>query len=202
MKSLLSAQFVFCAFLGFNLLGCSEMQERNNQKPISPFTAPEDKVLPDFQIQNLLGDYFVTDYTEYGPGSTTEDWAKGQVGKKAIISRDRFKMWGHDVLNPIYKIMVYEPLSEGNVPFGIRRAFSDFWGVGTERKKLAVLEVYSPKVSHPVEILEIIDEGRLWDTYDGKWLLQWRRKDNRGKIVPLKEPFSLPKRTLGNLETL
>jgi hypothetical protein len=138
-------------------------------------------------LDQLYGRYVVTDYTRYRGGLTPEEKAKAQVGTEVIISKDTFASKNIVIGAPKYRVRYYAPLPEGEVPQGERRGFSSFWGFGTDRGGVTVLDVYqSRKRDHRVYSLEVIDEDTLWDKYDG-WLFQLRREGAKGPLVPLKD---------------
>jgi len=96
-------------------------------------------------------------------------------------------MGGVVVLNPRYKIRHYPKLSEGDVPMGVRRTFSDFYGAGPERDVITVLEVYEVGAAYPRQCIEVIDENTLWDLMAEAWLFEWRREGTKANPIPLKD---------------
>lgn len=140
------------------------------------------------RIAQLFGKYVATDYASCSETlhEEREAWASGHLYDEAAILPEVFALRSVVVLQPRYEIRHYPRMVEGEVPVGIRRCLSDFYGAGMDRKVITVLEVYEPGDDHPRCDVEIIDENTLWDTWNGAWLFEWRRDGVEKNPAPLK----------------
>ena len=145
------------------------------------------------RVDRLFGKYVITDYAwcSVPMHEESDAWARGHLCQEAAILPEVFAVRGLVVLNPRYEVRDHPGLVEGEVPVGVRRRLSDFYGVGVERDVVTVLEVYEPGAASPRCGVEIIDGNTLWDTWDGPWLFEWRREGTGNSATPLKE--RLPK---------
>ena len=139
--------------------------------------------------EQFFGEYVSTDVAwcaRWAPEESME-WAKEQVGQEAAILPNVFSFRGIVVMKPRYVIRSFPRLVEGDVPEGIRRGLSDFYGAGSDRGSILVLHVYDPESGSLRFLLEIIGDNTLWDTSDGPWLIEWRRDGTNGNPTPLKD---------------
>ena len=200
-------QFDAIVSLAFNI-GCAAFEDSSTLKLINDpkaktpygdlesawkawnkYSSRNAEVRASVRDEPLFGIYVITDYTRYRGGLTPETSARGQVDTEAIISRDLYAVLKARIPNPRYAIRYYEDLPEGEVPCGQRRLLSNFWGFGTERDGVTVLDVYQASQGElPYLYLEVIDNDTLWVGYDG-WLFQLRRKGAKGPTVPLKQRY-------------
>lgn len=125
-------------------------------------------------VDMYIGTYTVVAVENYGGGLTTEAAAKSRIGQDVVVSKDTFKVRDTTIARPSYSIACYPmPKREGEVPVD---RWSNFYGFGTDRSVVEVLEVQDPALndSAPEFHLEVVktDEGiELWELYDG-WLFR------------------------------
>ncbi|KPJ53318.1 MAG: hypothetical protein AMS16_05405 [Planctomycetes bacterium DG_58] len=186
---MVSCSLVLC--LGF---GCSTGDEPFGVPRTRQVATPETQAGSSITPERLFGKYVVTDYAWClgTPPQQAEAWAKGCLHNEAAILPEVFAVRGVVVRNPRYEIRHFPKSVEGEVPTGVRRLLSDFYGAGTERAAITRVEVYEAGAAHPRCGVEVIDENTLWETWDRPWLFEWRREGTGGN------PIALKKRALGN----
>lgn len=137
--------------------------------------------------EDVFGTYVVTDYTKMrGEDETPEGWAKERVGKELVVSREVFSAGDVSIRNPKYRIEYYPMGPEGEVPTGIERRLSNFFGIGCERKGVTLLVVYDPdEPSTRLFDVEVIDKNTVWDASGIDWILQCQRKGSGNLAVPV-----------------
>ena len=141
------------------------------------------------RVEQLFGKYVTTDYAwcSVSTPERPEAWAREHLYDEAAILPEVFAMGGVVVLGPRYEIHRYPRLSEGDVAEGVRRTFSDFYGAGSERDVITLIEVYKPQDAYPRQYVEVIDDNTLWDLTVEAWLFEWRREGAKSNPIPLKE---------------
>jgi hypothetical protein len=145
----------------------------------------------EIRAEKLFGKYVLTDYAWCAAAlpKRPEAWARERLTSDGAVLPRVFAFDGVVVLNPRYEIRQYPRLTEGEVPTGLRRTLSDFYGAGRERNIVTVLEVYKPKSSSPRQVIEVIDKDTLWDITAEGWLFEWRREGVGKNPIPLQERF-------------
>lgn len=176
--------------VALSVFGCSRREQpsaASDQRQAGEASEAEKQT--HIRVDQFFGKYVTTDYAwcSVSPPSPPEAWAKGYLHDEAAILPEVFAVRGVVVLNPRYEIRHYPKLSEGDVPMGVRRRLSDFYGVRPQRAAITRLEVYKPGAAQPRYGVEIIDENTLWETWDGPWLFEWRRDGTGQNPIPLKE---------------
>ena len=173
--------------------GCSRSEELPSESKERPTATPSNRTRPSISPEDLFGTYVITEYARFCDGRSPEADAKKQIGTQLVVSKEVFSMRDILIRVPQYKIRYYEPLIEGEVPQGARRRLSSFYGFGSERDGVTVLEVHkSGNGGQLARRLEVIDGDTLWDAgYSASWLYQFRRIGARNRARPLKEqsPF-------------
>ncbi len=143
----------------------------------------------DARIAKLSGKYVSTDFVWCGAGEPHEgeSWARDQLSNEAVILPNVFSLRSVVIVNPRYEVRRYEKLPEGEVPMGIRRSLSDFYGAGPKKDAITVLEVFEPGDKTSRVALEILDDDTLWDLWDAPWLFEWRRDGAKPLATSLQE---------------
>ena len=185
----LTALVMSCSFVLCLGLGCSTRDEPSGVSRAGQVGTPDTELKPSTTPEQFFGKYVATDYAwcSVSPPSPPEAWARVYLHDEAAILLEVFAMRGLVILNPRYEIRRYAKLSEGEVPMGVRRTLSDFYGAGKERPVITVLEVYEAGGAHPRYGVEVIDDNTIWETWDRPWLFEWRREGTGSNPIPLKE---------------
>lgn len=127
-------------------------------------------------VDKYLGTYTVMAVENYGGGLTTEAAAKSRIGQNVVVSKNTFRIRDTAIARPTYSISCYPmPKREGEVAVD---RWSNFYGFGTDRSVIEVLEVQDPVLNDaaPELHLEVIkgeDGIELWELYDG-WLFRMK----------------------------
>ena len=188
------AMVMSCGLIAYLDFGCSGSERPTGAQPSCGAAAPSrSRNQAEFPAHHLFGKYKIVDHAWCSVSTPTrsDEWARAHLSEEAAILPEVFAMRGIVVLSPRYEIRHYPKLTEGEVPTGVRRTFSDFYGAGLERDEIVVLEVYGPGSDSPRCHAEVINENTLWETWDGAWLFEWRRDGTGKNPVPLKDRCGL-----------
>ena len=128
----------------------------------------------------LLGTYHVFSVERMTGGLTSETKARRNSSVPVVLSTAIYKSgWlDSDIIDSRYVISCYRmPAGEGDVPTVTWNAhWTNFYGFGTDRKVIKVLEVHNPDDvdKSPYTWFEVVDvdgNEQLWQQHDG-WLLR------------------------------
>lgn len=131
-------------------------------------------------VERYLGDYHVFSVERLTGGLTSETKARSKSSAPVVLSMAIYKSGWLDkgISNPHYVISCYlVPAGERDVPAVTWNAhWTNFYGFGTNRKVIKVLEVHDPADTDksPYTWFEVVtDDGneQLWQQHDG-WLLR------------------------------
>ncbi|MDN5848516.1 MAG: hypothetical protein L0H63_02610 [Nitrococcus sp.] len=131
-------------------------------------------------VASLMGKYKIIATEKYGGGLTSQDQAVQQFGQVMVtLASNRVSVGGNKpIADPNYRVTCQPVLEEGEVvPRGQR--LSNFYGFGTDRKVIAVLQVQdsSDEGSTPYyefELVTVNGEYEMWYMSDG-WLYKMGR---------------------------
>jgi len=146
--------------LAFTLAGC---------------TAQTEAACTGHSIEEYLGVYTVSRVERFRGGLTEEGAAKDRLGDKVIVLKDQLSSKFYSNPQPRYEISCHAAkIESGAVP---SERWSNFYGLGLNRRSIDILEVYSPsdKDGEPSYYFEIVD-GTLWELFDG-WKYELQREE-------------------------
>lgn len=125
-------------------------------------------------LQEMWGEYEVTDVSRYRGGLTSEIEAKQRIGNNALVSEEIFFLWDKVSYEaPLYDAACHPILLvEGEVTVPWERK-SDFYGIGMDRNVINVLKVALVSEEGPRYQFEVVDD-ELWYFFDG-WFYRMER---------------------------
>ena len=118
-------------------------------------------------LSSVYGRYEVSTLRKVGGGISTDEQAARWSGMGACISAGLFQIRTTRIPNPWFGVEdVKVPMPDGEV---LSPDFTIFYGVMPDRKSVRRLLVFERKSERdPYERLEVLDDGRLLDVYDGR----------------------------------
>lgn len=127
-----------------------------------------------------MGRYEVVAVKRYAGGMTRREQAVQSLGKVMVsLSPERAVVTGNQSINhPGYTVVCQPRVAEGEVPSPAQRR-SWFYGFGTNRQVVVVLQVRDPADQEPTPYYQfelVASHGKpgIWYLYDG-WLYQMRK---------------------------
>ena len=124
-------------------------------------------VCPDLRpVADLYAVYEFVAVEKYRGGLTSRVQAEASVGREVDLSEEFFRLGDTTITRPRYEIRCHPAPVEGEVTTD---RWSSFYGYGTERRYVEVLEVFAADETHPGYRFEVIGPLELWRLYDG-WL--------------------------------
>ena len=132
----------------------------------------------DKDVTELYGTYVIVDVARYRGGFTTRQEAEATIGQEVVVSYQAYRFLHFTVETPSYKVHCYPDQPEGHVTPRHER-WSNFYGFGTDRDGIEILEVYDSD-DDLWSYFEVISADELWKPYDG-WLYMMRRAPVQGE---------------------
>ena len=124
-------------------------------------------VCPDLRpVADLYAVYEVVAVEKYRGGLTSREQAAAFVGREVELSAVLFRLGETTITPPWYEIRCHPVPREGEVTTD---RWSNFYGHGTERRHIEVLDVFAADETYPGYRFEVIGPRELWRLYDG-WL--------------------------------
>lgn len=125
-------------------------------------------------LEEMWGEYEVTEVSRYRGGLTSETEAKQHIGQHVLVSEEKFLLWNKaNYADPLYDAACHPILLvEGEVTVPWERK-SDFYGIGMDRTVINSLNVDPVNEEGLRYQFEVIDE-ELWYFSDG-WFYRMKR---------------------------
>jgi hypothetical protein len=134
---------------------------------VSSCVSARPNVCPDIRgVTDLYAMYDIVAVEKYRGGLTSRDQAEALSSREVELSAEQIRMGETTISQPRYEIRCHPAPVEGEVTTD---RWSSFYGYGTERPYIEVLDVFAANDMHPSFRFEVIGPQELWRLYDG-WL--------------------------------
>jgi hypothetical protein len=123
-----------------------------------------------------LGIYEIYAVKKLEGGITSDAAINAWIGTQLTMSAGRFSVRNEKITKPVYRMeRIPLPTGEGEV---VSRDLTYFYGIGAERKVVCRILVFEGKnETEPLEQIEVLNNDRLVDIYDGRAFFYKKRSN-------------------------